>query len=313
MTEKTIISIIVPVYNVEKYLLDCLNSIAKQNLHNVEVLLINDGSTDKSGDICQKFVNKYDYFKMIEQKNGGLSSARNTGLSNASGEYVQFIDSDDILTEGSVDKILNYINLYKPDTLKIGFDRFTENIPDTNGANKNSVIFESGYQSLQKLMENIYDNYSWSYIAKKKIYTKNHIVFPEGRNYEDMATTYKILANSQYCLILNEKLYLYRIREGSISNHKNKKNAEDLLKSLNEVKNYFEQHNINIFIGNFITYYSLLGFKENNKARNFWVKYISANIGRKQFKNLRLRYKIAIILFKLNLYSLIIRLRSKAG
>jgi glycosyltransferase involved in cell wall biosynthesis len=313
MAEKTIISIIIPVYNVEKYLLDCLNSVAKQDLRNVEVLLVNDGSTDKSGDICQRFVDKYDSFKLIVQKNGGLSSARNTGLSNASGKYVQFIDSDDILPDGSVGRILSYINLYKPDTLKIGFDRFTENIPKINESSKNSIIFENGYQSLQKLMENVYDNYSWSYVSKREIYTKNHIVFPEGRNYEDMATTYKILANSRHCLILNEKLYFYRIREGSISNHKSKKNAEDLLKSLDEVKSYFEQNNINMFIGNFITYYSLLGFKENNKARKFWSEYISANIGRRQFKNLRLRYKIAIILFKLNLYSLIIRLRSKAG
>ena len=112
-------SIIVPVYKVENYLEDCIESILHQSYKDFELILIDDGSPDKSPEICDEYNAKDDRISVIHKKNGGLSSARNAGLDNANGEYIVFIDSDDILREGALEKISNYLGNY-PDVLIIG-------------------------------------------------------------------------------------------------------------------------------------------------------------------------------------------------
>lgn len=106
MENNIIISIVIPVYNVEKYLDECLGSIIKNYHTNVEVILVDDGSTDKSGSLCDKYDKKYEFISVIHKKNGGLSSARNVGIEKAKGKYIWFVDSDDYISNDSISNIL---------------------------------------------------------------------------------------------------------------------------------------------------------------------------------------------------------------
>lgn len=117
------ISIIVPVYNVEKYLSQCIESIINQNHKNIEIILVNDGSTDKSGDICDKYSLKDNRIKVIHKKNEGVSIARNTGLKVATGEYIAFVDGDDLVDKDIYTRLINVINNSKYDLVMCRFYR----------------------------------------------------------------------------------------------------------------------------------------------------------------------------------------------
>ena len=122
------ISIIVPVYNVEKYLSQCIESIINQNYKNIEIILVNDGSTDKSGDICDSYSLKDNRIKVIHKKNEGVSIARNTGLKVATGEYIAFVDGDDFVHEYIYTKLINIINNSKYDLVMCRFYRSFFNV-----------------------------------------------------------------------------------------------------------------------------------------------------------------------------------------
>ena len=107
MDNQALISVIIPVYNVENYLRECIESVLNQTFRDFEVILVDDGSTDSSGDICDEYVEKDERVTVIHQKNGGLSVARNTGLSEANGKYVYFLDSDDYISENALATLLN--------------------------------------------------------------------------------------------------------------------------------------------------------------------------------------------------------------
>ena len=114
-----VLSIIIPVYNVEKYIYECLDSIIYQKncINDCEIILVNDGSTDSSGDICKKYAKKYKNIKYLSKKNGGLSDARNFGIENASGNYIWFIDSDDYIQKDCISKIVKAIKEKKTDVI----------------------------------------------------------------------------------------------------------------------------------------------------------------------------------------------------
>ncbi len=107
--KNALISVIVPVYNVEKYINKCIESLANQTIENIEIILVDDGSTDSSGAICDEYENKYDNIKVIHKKNGGLSSARNVGIDNAKGEYLAFVDSDDWVDHNTYEHLYHLI------------------------------------------------------------------------------------------------------------------------------------------------------------------------------------------------------------
>ncbi len=181
------LSIIVPVYNVEKYLKRCVNSLLSQNLDNYEIILIDDESKDLSGKIADEYAEEYEFIKVIHQKNKGLSGARNTGLKMASGEYILFVDSDDWLIENTVNKLLSEAKLYD---LDIGIADFTyideENLIKLNKEKPyecKSIV--SGEQFLIKCLELGSPMMVWKSIYKYKFIINNHLFFLEGYNHED--------------------------------------------------------------------------------------------------------------------------------
>lgn len=217
----TRLSIIVPVYNVEPYIDTCIRSITDQVVPDMEVILVDDGSTDGSGELCDRYAQQYPYFKVIHQPNGGLSSARNTGLEHAQGDYVFFVDSDDYLDRRCLSHCMKAIEDTACDVVMFSYHQV-----DEHGAVVDNDYYLSrfpstqtvdGTEALRFLLEERYQNIAWDMISKRAIWSDHHIAFPVGKKYEDVATTYKVLAHAGKVRLLHESLYKYVQRSSSIT------------------------------------------------------------------------------------------------
>ena len=232
-----LISIVVPVYNVERYLKDCLDSIARQTYAKLDILLIDDGSTDKSGSICDMYAQKDRRFRVIHKKNGGLSDARNTGISLAEGSLLTFIDSDDVVSKDYV-KYLYYLTVGQNADIGV-----CELLHWHTGE---KALFQSEskiklYSSEEALCEMLYQN-SFLVAACGKLYRKelfNSIRFPSGMIFEDSAVIYKIFDTAEKVVYGDARLYGYRHREGSITSKKFEKNDCDILPICEQIVEYF--------------------------------------------------------------------------
>lgn len=213
--EKYKLSVIVPVYNVEKYLKRCVDSILRQNYENMEVLLIDDGSTDKSGQICDEIANNSEKIKVIHQENKGLSEARNAGIDLAKGDYILFIDSDDFIEDEAVSELMSICNEKQVDVAVCHQQDDYENI--VRSLTKNiETFFCTGKEALAFMLEGIkIPGTACAKIIKKEI--TNGIKFPAGRTYEDafFNTDLFLKADTVYCT--TAPYYHYWHREGSIT------------------------------------------------------------------------------------------------
>lgn len=216
--KEVVVSVIVPVYNVERYLEKCVDSIMRQTYKKIEIILVDDGSTDKSGMICDKLALMDSRIRVIHKSNGGLSDARNVGLDICTGEYVSFIDSDDYISEYFYEIFMNIFLDKNCDiiTLKRGTDFWSgESIPDLA---KNNTDYRVSYMTSQKALEMmLYQNIVTGVpfkVCRKKVW--NNIRFPYGYLYEDVATTYKLFLESENCAVVEGDLYAYRRRKDSI-------------------------------------------------------------------------------------------------
>lgn len=217
MNEQPLISVIIPVYNVSKYLHSCLNSVINQSYHNLEIILIDDGSTDDSGKIADEYAKKEPRIRVIHQKNAGLSAARNTGLNVMKGEYVTFIDSDDYVSSDYVEYLYslivksNYSVKLSLCSLMNHYEKTGKEINCGNGSEK--II--SGKKCIQMMCyQNLVDTCAYAKLGKKELY--DTVRFPEGKLFEDIATSYQLfLQCNQVACGFNPKYY-YNIRSNSI-------------------------------------------------------------------------------------------------
>ena len=226
------ISVIVPVYNVEKYLSQCLNSIIEQTFSDIEIICVNDGSTDNSRKILEQYAQKDSRIKIVDKKNGGLSSARNAGMKVAQGEYYSFIDSDDWIDETMLEKLYNSMVSLDTDISICAvhqYDETNQKIDDTN------PYYTLGY------FDESFDNRAFSYVDTKpflldvcvmawnKLYRKSFIdecqaEFPDGLIFEDGPFFFSIFFKTKRVSIVRDFLYYYRInRSGSIIQKAGKK------------------------------------------------------------------------------------------
>ncbi len=241
MKTKDLISIIIPVYNVEKYLNECLDSVARQKYSNLEIILVNDGSTDNSKEICENFCKRDSRFILINKENGGLSSARNVGLDNFKGDYLAFIDSDDIVSENYISDLYEVIKKYNCDIAISGYKRFNDSVPCPISLNKvvelssNMVIKKILYQSEQEV---------FSVSACSKLYSKkifSDIRYPENKINEDVAVFVPIFEKCSKVVCIYNYNYFYRVNVQSITNQKfNLKRMDAIEFSENILKHYEE-------------------------------------------------------------------------
>lgn len=234
------LSVIVPIYNVEKYLLNCLQSIDESIDKDCEVILINDGSTDSSQKICASYILDKPNFKLINQENRGLSAARNTGIHNSIGEYISFIDSDDWVSKDYFKMILANIT-NKPDVLVFGYTNVNENT-----GNIDIHTIDNNYYEINEIGKAILDMESRGYVfnlAWNKAYKRNKVTsyFEEGISYcEDLLFNCVNFKNINTIITISNLLYNYRTTNNSLTNNKFYKNYDELMNlSINHRKQLY--------------------------------------------------------------------------
>lgn len=231
-------SIIIPIYNLEKYISECINSVLEQSFKNYEIILVNDGSIDNTLTICQNYENKYNQIKLINKANGGLSDARNVGIRNASAEYIIFLDGDDFFSSSNflfnLDKVISVI---EPDLVIYYFSYFFQNgniIPfpfDSSFLSNKS--FKKDINTLIK--KGIYNPSACNKCIKRSLFSNSQLDFPLGRLSEDILWCSKLATIVDSYEILNDTSYMYRQnREGSITYKISEKNILHILKSVDE-------------------------------------------------------------------------------
>ena len=231
------LSIIVPVYGVEKYIDKCLNSLVKQSLKEIEIIVVNDGTKDNSQKIIDKYVKEYpDKIKSYIKENGGQGSARNYGLEKANGEYIGYVDSDDFVEKDMYKKLYNKAKKNNYDIVVCGNYNVSEDYQ-----NKNIDAFINNYNTD---LENIFFGKMavWNKIYKRDILIKNKLEFKEKVWYEDLAFTLKAIMNSNTFAFIDEPLYDYLIREGSTMNNSNVQRNLEILDAFDDILSYIK-HN----------------------------------------------------------------------
>lgn len=314
---KPTISIIVPVYNVEAHLRACLDSILAQTFSNFEVLLINDGSTDNSGMICDEYSERDDRVKVIHKNNGGVSSARNAGTKSACGDFIAFVDGDDWLDPDIYSKLYQLCIETNSD---ISICRLGRQINGqlTHPKEQNEYLQEmDNVEALRQLFRGVLYRFSLCNKLFKKSCFQN-ILFPEGRIHEDLSTTYKLFANSTKAVYTNYVGYIYVKRENSILTKRfNEKRLdafigwEEILTFMNKRYPQLSQEVTNCFayscVDNvFYTLNQIVSKKEKVK----YLSIIQCCVG-KYYQcvminpSLAIRYKVIIVLLVKNVEVLI--------
>lgn len=239
------VSIVIPVYNVEDYIDECIESVLNQNYSNVEIIIVNDGSKDASGEKCKRYISEN--FIYIEQSNAGLSVARNVGVECATGDALMFLDSDDYLLPGVVSKMVHDLKVNEVDILITGYStKISNKILNTYTP---SYEILSGKNTTLELLKCKVPHVAWGKLYKRRIFNK--IFFPPGKTCEDLCEiTMAVLRAEKVCFVSYPSL-VYRRREGSIMHTYNPKlfkdgysvynNLEDRLKLENDTFKYEEQ------------------------------------------------------------------------
>lgn len=216
MTEQPLISVIVPIYKVEQYIHQCVDSILAQTYTNLEIILVDDGSPDRCGDICDAYAEKDRRVKVIHKENGGISSSRNVGLAAVTGELIAFVDGDDYVQPGLYRRLLD--QMLADDRLDVVYsactrEPFQETLLHMDFFPTGTVI--TGEEMARKMASDVVTSHMWLGLYKR--FCWDGIVFPLGRSYEDVTMTYKAFLNARYVGFVMEPLYIYRVNDTSIT------------------------------------------------------------------------------------------------
>ena len=218
------VSVIVPIYNVEKYLEKCINSLLEQTLEEIQIILVNDGSKDSSGEIAKKYqANNPNKIIYVEKENGGLSDARNYGLKYATGDFIAFLDSDDYIEKNAYEEMYNKAIEENADYVECDF---IWEFP-----NKIRVDKQYPYKNKKEMLSFV-RVVAWNKLIKRQLITDNNLEFPKGLRYEDVEFTY-----------VDKPFIHYVQREGSIANVQNERTAE-IFTVLDNVIEFYKKNNI---------------------------------------------------------------------
>lgn len=239
-----LVSVIIPVYNVEKYLARCIQSVCGQSYQGLEIILVDDGSKDKSGVICDEYAERDGRIKVIHKENGGLGDARNAGVEKAEGKYLLFVDSDDRIHENLVRDTVETAEKNQADM--VIFDYIGE---EENGNLTDRFTFPfSANRVIEVAEEKELIMRSCSAVNKlirRELWKESGFQFPKGRYYEDLATIPKVMTKTKKIVYLPEVYYYYLMRDGSIMHSRNfEKNYEDRTWAVDQLLEYFERENL---------------------------------------------------------------------
>lgn len=237
------ISVIVPVYNVEQYLEECLHSIVNQTYWNLEIILVDDGSTDKCPEICDRYARKDDRINVIHKENGGLSDARNAGMEIMSGDYVVFVDSDDYIAVDMIEGLAQIACEYNADIVECGFIKTESSATHpiaSRGENDAPPRVYSEEQALESLMLHELQQVVWNKLYSAPVI--NGINFETDRINEDEFWTYQVFGRAGKVASIERDLYFYRQQPGSIMNRNYSIRRLDGLVALENRMKYMEEH-----------------------------------------------------------------------
>lgn len=270
------ISIVVPVYNVASYLPACIESLLKQKFSNLEIILVDDGSTDCSGEICDAFSRKDSRIVVIHKKNGGLSSARNAGIEKAKGKYVGFVDGDDWISCDMYGELFRLAETLQAQIVCCRYMEVTGNQPcEKEWSTPSVTVFET-----RKVLETFFRRKITESVCDK-LFLRNlfqEIRFPEGEINEDTTVFVKLVMKSRQTVLLDRYLYFYRIREGSITKSGYSEKFRIVDKHITEIEKMINQYypelsaEMKYFFG--VHYYCLmLSILKDKNKRNYVKDY----------------------------------------
>ncbi len=238
--EKALISIIIPVYKVEKYLEKCIQSVINQTYENLQIILVDDGSPDNCGKICDEYAKKDHRIEVIHKSNGGLSDARNKGLEIAKGEYIGFVDSDDYIEADMYEVLYNLLKQYNADVSICNF--YTVSQGKISIKNADNGINE--YNRIEILKEILLDkniqSYAWNKLYKKELF--DEIKYPIGKKYEDIGTTFYLLEKCNKVVVTGKSEYYYINRQDSIVNNVTESTITDYIELIMQRYDYIEEN-----------------------------------------------------------------------
>lgn len=293
-----LISIIVPVYNVQDYVDKCIHSLVSQKYQNIEIILVDDGSTDNSPTICQHYDNQYPNVIYHRQKNGGLSFARNTGISLSHGKFIMFVDSDDYVDSNFCSNAIQSQIQYDSDIVIFGYYRESETISTclTLG-NKTRQL--SMYEAFSDLIK---DSYAWNKLYRRELF--DEIKYPVGKTYEDGYTTYRLYNQAKAISYVAKATYHYVETGQSIVSSKSASNIQDQYGAVVSLFTYLDdkypevatkyRYELVISSIRFVTYVPS-NFDSTLYKRAYQVLKTS-----KIPKELDLTHKLSLILFKIS-------------
>jgi len=238
------ISVIIAAYNVEKYIEKCLESIISQTYKDLEIIVVNDGSTDNTLNLIKNFSKNDKRIVVIDKPNGGLSSARNAGLEIVTGDYIGFVDGDDYIKEEMYEKLYEISNENQCDIAVCGYIRKYSNREVLS--NTKEIIHYSTQGALEELISSkkLHD-YAWNKLYKTELF--EDVRYPIGKMYEDVFTTYKLFFKANRVVYLDEPLYYYIQRDGSILRKGFSEKQFDQIDALEEIKEFLRERQITMY------------------------------------------------------------------
>ena len=285
-----LISVIVPVYNVEEYLEECLDSIKYQTHKNIEVILVNDGSTDGSKEICELYCKNDSRFKLINQVNQGLSEARNVGLQESVGEYIFFVDSDDVIKVDILETLLTFMI----DNVDIVGCNFSSNKEYLTLQTNPKIVFQG---NSSEALSNCLNYGAVRFFAWSKLYRRNiaeAVPFLKGLIYEDTYTGFTNLKYIRNMVVIDTIGYFYRVRQDSIMRKKYSEKNLDVFKICDSLLEEFQNHELFPYIGRFtflviIEHLLFYNIRKNHIYYKSYCDHIKkyANIAKKSSEVLR--------------------------
>lgn len=309
------ISIIIPVYNSEKYIKECLNSIFNNSIENLEIIIIDDGSSDNSKLYIDEFLIKYNNIKYFYQENKGVSKARNLGVLKSSGDYIMFLDSDDCLSSDFMDLVNEKIINEKPDCILYGHNKFFNDgkkiISKIDFLSENKIY--NNYEILDNILNFKIKGYICDKIFKKYIWENNKIEFSNMKYCEDWFPITKAIYYSKKISVISKDIYCYRQHEDSAIHSRGIEVIKGYNRAVTNIIDFLEpkvkKENIDVFKSiafcEIISEYTKIKTIKRIKKYKFFKKEDFINV--KLFevilnKNIKIKNKISIICWKFRIY-----------
>jgi len=327
------VSIVIPVYNAERFLRECVKSILAQTYTSLEIILVNDGSTDKSGAMCDEFVNADKRVKVIHQKNGSTAVAVSAGIEKATGEFIGFVDADDYIDKTMYEKLIASAEKNKSDMVKCGHTKFADNYSERRLIADKETVFSTEAERenfIKKCLQHRFECYPfvrWDMIIKREIVERNkELISAPLRRAQDVLQVFTFMLDCKVISFVPECLYFYRVNQGSLVNSFSPKLRDDyellfqnLLAAAKE-KGVYDRYKHAMDANQYYLQVDLIlclgrsNLTINEKAERIksikkeMPKYVKAGYFK---KSIRLKVRVLKILLALGMYKTIARLSEK--